>query len=98
MVKRSKEEPGAAAGESLKKTVMTVFFARSPIIGPSQGEAAEGTMDLGLKGKKAIVTGATKGIGRAIVDLLASEGVDVGFCARDEDEVRRPASLSSRKA
>lgn len=44
-------------------------------------------MDLGLRGKKAIVTGATKGIGRAIVELFAAEGVDVGFCARTEDEV-----------
>jgi 3-oxoacyl-[acyl-carrier protein] reductase len=44
-------------------------------------------MDLGLRGKKAIVTGATKGIGRAIVELLASEGVDVGLCARTADEV-----------
>jgi NAD(P)-dependent dehydrogenase (short-subunit alcohol dehydrogenase family) len=44
-------------------------------------------MDLGLRGKKAIVTGATRGIGRAIVDLLAAEGADVGFCARNEDEV-----------
>lgn len=44
-------------------------------------------MDLGLRGKKAIVTGATKGIGRAIVELFAAEGVDVGLCARTEDEV-----------
>jgi 3-oxoacyl-[acyl-carrier protein] reductase len=44
-------------------------------------------MDLGLRGKKAIVTGATKGIGRAIVELFAQEGVDVGLCARTEDEV-----------
>jgi len=44
-------------------------------------------MDLGLKGKKAIVTGATKGIGRAIVNLLADEGVDIALCARDEQEV-----------
>ena len=45
-------------------------------------------MDLGLRGKKAIVTGATRGIGRAIVDMLAAEGCDVGFCARNEDEVQ----------
>ena len=48
-------------------------------------------MDLGLRGKKAIVTGATKGIGRAIVELLASEGADVGFCARTEEEVEETA-------
>lgn len=44
-------------------------------------------MDLGLRGKKAIVTGATKGIGRAVVELLATEGADVGLCARTQEEV-----------
>ena len=45
-------------------------------------------MDLGLKGKKAIVTGATRGIGRRIVNLLADEGVDIALCARKADEVK----------
>jgi 3-oxoacyl-[acyl-carrier protein] reductase len=49
-------------------------------------------MDLGLRGKKAIVTGATKGIGRAIVELLATEGADIGFCARSEEEVAETAA------
>lgn len=44
-------------------------------------------MDLGLKGKKAIVTGGTRGIGRRIVNLLAEEGVDVGICSRKQEEV-----------
>ncbi len=40
-------------------------------------------MDLGLKGKRVLVTGGTKSIGRAIVDAFVAEGAVVGFCARD---------------
>jgi 3-oxoacyl-[acyl-carrier protein] reductase len=44
-------------------------------------------MDLGLRGKKAIVTGGTRGIGRAIASLLAAEGCDVAICARHKEAV-----------
>jgi 3-oxoacyl-[acyl-carrier protein] reductase len=53
-------------------------------------------MDLGLKGLKAVVTGGTKGIGRAIVDTLVAEGAHVAFCARNADEVKRAQAEIAR--
>src|SRR5260370_23721462 len=44
-------------------------------------------MDLGLKGKNALVTGGSKGIGLAIAELVATEGANVAICARNADEV-----------
>jgi len=42
-------------------------------------------MDLGLKGKKAILAGATAGMGKATALILAEEGCDVAVCARGEE-------------
>jgi NAD(P)-dependent dehydrogenase (short-subunit alcohol dehydrogenase family) len=44
-------------------------------------------MDLGLAGKKALVSGSTRGIGRRIVETLLAEGASVGVGARNSDEV-----------
>jgi 3-oxoacyl-[acyl-carrier protein] reductase len=53
-------------------------------------------MDLGLKGKRAVVTGGTRGIGRAIAETFADEGADVSICARKADEVA--AAVAALKA
>ena len=44
-------------------------------------------MDLGLKGRNAVVLGGTRGIGRAIAGMLAGEGAGVAVCARNADQV-----------
>ena len=46
-------------------------------------------MDLGLAGKKALVTGSTRGIGRAVAEALLAEGASVAICARNGADVDR---------
>jgi NAD(P)-dependent dehydrogenase (short-subunit alcohol dehydrogenase family) len=48
-------------------------------------------MDLGLRGKRAIVTGGSLGIGKAIARELAREGVDVAIVARTKDQLEATA-------
>lgn len=44
-------------------------------------------MESGLKGKVALVTAASKGIGKAVASSLASEGVQVAICSRDKENL-----------
>jgi len=44
-------------------------------------------MDLGLRGHKAIITGASRGMGRAIAETLADEGCDLAICSRGAEGV-----------
>jgi len=49
-------------------------------------------MDLGLDGRSALITGASRGIGKAVARALASEGMSVALLARTERDLERAAS------
>src|SRR5262245_66590756 len=53
-------------------------------------------MDLQLQGKKAIVTGGSRGMGKAIAQQLAREGCDVAIGARNEARLRDAAAMIAR--
>jgi NAD(P)-dependent dehydrogenase (short-subunit alcohol dehydrogenase family) len=52
--------------------------------GNTRSQERKGHMDLGLDGRKALVTAATRGIGLAIAQAFADAGCDVAICARGE--------------
>jgi 3-oxoacyl-[acyl-carrier protein] reductase len=53
-------------------------------------------MDLGLKGKKVILTGGSRGIGRAALETFAAEGCDVAFFSRNAEQVDETVKLARR--
>ncbi|MCP5108496.1 MAG: SDR family oxidoreductase [bacterium] len=48
-------------------------------------------MDLKIKGKVAVVTASSKGLGKATAEALAAEGVDLAVCSRDETRINETA-------
>jgi 3-oxoacyl-[acyl-carrier protein] reductase len=55
-------------------------------------------MDLGLRGKVALVAGASQGIGKATAMGFSREGAKVGICARGEQQLKETAELIRREA
>ena len=55
-------------------------------------------MDLGIRGKVALVSASSKGLGRAIAEELAAEGVDLVMCARGAEALRATADSIRRQS
>ena len=54
-------------------------------------------MDLGIKGRSALVFGGSRGIGRAVAGTLAAEGANVAVCARKEWAARKVAAEAAER-
>src|ERR1700730_8554647 len=81
-------------GKSVSVAILVhVQIRRCARIDRAAGQAkGDGTMDLGMTGKKAIVTGASAGIAKAVPRSLAREGVDVAICARRKEPLEEAAA------
>src|SRR5207245_869938 len=93
--------PVASAAASPRSLVswssMAFMGGRSSRMVPTPSWAStrlckDSSVALGLAGKKAIVTGASKGLGRAIAAELAGEGADLAICARHGEELETAAT------
>src|SRR5271156_6264233 len=63
----------------------------TPTCAPANRKKRNKPMDLGLKGRVAIVAAASKGLGRAIAEEFAKEGCQVAICARTAADLERAA-------
>jgi len=54
-------------------------------------------MNLGIEGKTAVVTASSRGLGRAVAESLAAEGVNLAICARNEEQLSRTADEIKKK-
>src|SRR4051794_30958269 len=68
---------------------------RRPIVHRGPGRE-HGHMDLGLSGKRAIVTGGSRGIGKAVATTLVQEGCDVAIVARGQEALAASAAEISK--
>lgn len=69
-----------------------MVIRETPSIALASNSGHHTIMDLQLDGKVAVITGGSTGIGRAVAEGLAAEGVHVGCCARDEERVSEAMS------
>jgi NAD(P)-dependent dehydrogenase (short-subunit alcohol dehydrogenase family) len=88
LLKRSQAETNDRAGR-----YQGFAFYRQLIYSnrPTSANLKEFHMDLQLKGKTALVTGGSEGIGKGIAMVLAKEGVDVAICARRMEPLQKTA-------
>ena len=54
-------------------------------------------MKLGLEGKRALVTAASKGLGYAVAEALLAEGCRVAICSSNEGRVQAAATQPARR-
>lgn len=54
-------------------------------------------MDMKIKGKVAVVTASSKGLGKAAAEALAAEGVNLAICSRDENRINETAAYLKTK-
>lgn len=55
-------------------------------------------MELGIKGKAALVTAASRGLGFAVADMLSKEGVNVAICGRSKERIEAAAEVLRKNA